>query len=435
MSQPKHIDIIIVGAGCFGVSTAFQLLQRGYENVTILDRSDTLPAPDAASNDINRIVRSSYADPFYTQLAREAIALWKDKEFWGDSYQESGVLVLGSSDQGDDEYANEAYKNDLALGADIELLNTAGEIAAVFPPSVRLTGFESRFGYLNRDGGWADAGKGLSRLIGRVRALGGKFVTGKVACDIIRCEDGSAGGILCSDGSKYEADLTIIATGSWTPSTFPQLDLGRMCLATGYSVFWFQFATIQLSEDEAKKYKACPVVLDFSTGFYIFPPNDKHVVKMAIHAAGYTHADQANGSISTPRTLLSHPNDGLCIPKDTIKDLRKYLKDLYPELAMMPFSGTRMCWYNDSPDGDWVIGRYPGDKSLILATAGSGHAYKFLPVVGRLVVDLLEDQLAPPLTAKFAVDRPIMSRDTSRIGQPIELDPLQLCSPQDLAHI
>jgi hypothetical protein len=32
--------------------------------------------------------------------------------------------------------------------------------------------------------------------------------------------------------------------------------------------------------------------------------------------------------------------------------------------------------YNDSPDGDWVIGRYPMDESLILATAGSGHAYK-----------------------------------------------------------
>lgn len=32
--------------------------------------------------------------------------------------------------------------------------------------------------------------------------------------------------------------------------------------------------------------------------------------------------------------------------------------------------------YNDSPDGNWVIGHYPSDESLIIATAGSGHAYK-----------------------------------------------------------
>ena len=32
--------------------------------------------------------------------------------------------------------------------------------------------------------------------------------------------------------------------------------------------------------------------------------------------------------------------------------------------------------YNDSPDGDWVIGKHPSDDLIILATAGSGHAYK-----------------------------------------------------------
>jgi len=54
MTLQKDDKIVIVGAGCFGVSTAYHLLERGCTNVTILDRSDVLPAPDAASNDINR---------------------------------------------------------------------------------------------------------------------------------------------------------------------------------------------------------------------------------------------------------------------------------------------------------------------------------------------------------------------------------------------
>lgn len=48
------MDIVIVGAGCFGLSTAYHLLLRGYKRVTVLDRSDQLPAPDAASRDLNK---------------------------------------------------------------------------------------------------------------------------------------------------------------------------------------------------------------------------------------------------------------------------------------------------------------------------------------------------------------------------------------------
>lgn len=50
----KSDKILIVGAGCFGISTAYHLLERGYINVTVIDRSDTLPAPDAASTDISK---------------------------------------------------------------------------------------------------------------------------------------------------------------------------------------------------------------------------------------------------------------------------------------------------------------------------------------------------------------------------------------------
>jgi len=86
---PQHSEgVIIVGAGCFGISTAYHLLQRGYTDVTVLDRSEKLPAPDAASTDINKIVRTSYSDIFYTRLARSAIQEWKKSDEWGDCYRE-----------------------------------------------------------------------------------------------------------------------------------------------------------------------------------------------------------------------------------------------------------------------------------------------------------------------------------------------------------
>lgn len=58
----NNVPVVIIGAGCFGISTAVHLLRRGYKNVTILDKSAILPAPDAASTDINKVafIQGSY---------------------------------------------------------------------------------------------------------------------------------------------------------------------------------------------------------------------------------------------------------------------------------------------------------------------------------------------------------------------------------------
>jgi len=59
-ATPSNPAVVIVGAGVFGLSTAYHLLERGYANVTVLDRAEHLPAVDAASTDINKGVSISY---------------------------------------------------------------------------------------------------------------------------------------------------------------------------------------------------------------------------------------------------------------------------------------------------------------------------------------------------------------------------------------
>lgn len=67
--QPsKHDSVIIVGAGAFGLSTALHLLQDGYTDVTVLERGDEIPSRYSAANDINKIIRAEYEDPFYRDL-------------------------------------------------------------------------------------------------------------------------------------------------------------------------------------------------------------------------------------------------------------------------------------------------------------------------------------------------------------------------------
>jgi sarcosine oxidase/L-pipecolate oxidase len=113
MAVARNERVLIVGAGCFGISTAYHLLQRGFADVTVIDRSEKLPASDAASTDLHKgeqrwhfspvlesyshnkslgpmskVVRTSYSDTFYAQLALDAIQEWKKTDEWGDTYRE-----------------------------------------------------------------------------------------------------------------------------------------------------------------------------------------------------------------------------------------------------------------------------------------------------------------------------------------------------------
>ncbi|EKM53419.1 uncharacterized protein PHACADRAFT_259793 [Phanerochaete carnosa HHB-10118-sp] len=443
--------VVIVGAGVFGLSTALHLLQRGY-SVTVLERASEVPAQDAAGYDLNKVVRSSYADPFYTEFAREAIDLWR-KEEWEGCYHECGVfmpLATGSL------YSKEAYENDVAAGARISEVRSFDDLKKVFPVDV-ATGFDSQSseaelsGFLNHEGGWAESGRALEILLERVRAAGAQVIAGKEVSEVLR--EGAASdsqaplhvtGVKCTDGSEYHAAVVIVAAGAWTPRLVQRLGVEfagpgtqkseyeptrhvGVGLATGQVV-----ATIQLTQEEADRYHSVPIVLDYGSGIYMFPPNADNVVKLGYHGNGYLH-QPSSSMASTPRTALTDGEDGLRIPKEMVKLFRGSLKRIYPELGKKPFSGTRLCWYNDSPDDDWVIGFHPITQGLLFATAGSGHAFKFLPNIGRLVADALEGKLLPELAARFSLERTMNAHTSSRMGLPIRpLKLEELCDQDDL---
>ncbi|KAL5504668.1 hypothetical protein ACEPAH_7331 [Sanghuangporus vaninii] len=437
--------IVIVGSGCFGVSTALHLLRRGYRDVTILERASDLPAVDAASTDINKIVRSSYNDEFYTLLAREALEAWKDHEVWGHNYYESGVLICGIEA---DLHGNRAFQNDHKHGAHIKRIATLIEsdetsrlapseankletvtLEEIFDPGVSVgSSISHTHGYFNEDGGWAHSKRAMERAMELVKELGGKIIPGKEVSSTIK-DQSRTRGVKCKDGSEFAADIVILAIGSWTASTFPELKLGRRALATGQAT-----VTVQLTPEEGERYRKVPVILDLGpSGFYCFPPNEDNLIKMGSHVGGVTNmvpivnaptVDVISSGISSPRTTLSHGVDGLKVPKSEARFIRECFRKVFPELGEKPFSSTRLCWYTDSPDSNWIIDVHPADPGLALVTAGSGHGFKFLPVIGRLVADRLEGKMDESTRRRFAVEREFDEHTTYRDGAVISaLDP------------
>ncbi|KAJ0282603.1 hypothetical protein CBS470a_007733 [Colletotrichum nupharicola] len=79
--------------------------------------------------------------------------------------------------------------------------------------------------------------------------------------------------------------------------------------------------------------------------------------------------------------------------------MKEVIAEAFPELVEFGFTDSRLCWYTDSIDNDYVIDYVPGySKSLFICTGGSGHAFKFLPILGRHVKNQLEgipDEFTP----------------------------------------
>lgn len=283
-----------------------------------------------------------------------------------------------------------------------------------------------------------------------VLKLGGQIGAGMEVDGLVLSKEASpetgkrvAKGVKLKDGTVLEADLVIICTGAWTPSLFPSPSLGisHLLQASGQSV-----AKIQLTKDEAERQSKFPVIFDLSTGFYTFPPNPEGIVKVAIHGLGYINPD-ANG-ISTPRTVLTPGAEDGFVPKEMAADLRAGLKTMFPELAKKDFFGcvscrallasktlvrrvsntlsslaccrTRLCWYTDSPSGEWLIDYQPDIEGLLFATGGCGHAFKVCTLFSSPGPGSCASSYRPVLLMPIARlpvsshDRPIRSLAPSR---------------------
>lgn len=396
-------SILIVGAGVFGLSTALSLARNPAlpksTTITVLDRSPqpgVFPSRDASSIDTSRIIRADYADPAYAALAAEAQEIWRRPDGCGGEgrYNECGLIITtddatrksSGGGRGGVDYARSSWENvralaagDPALSAKIEELPSPAAIRAAYGTG----GGNGAWGYINRRSGWADAEACMDWLHAQVRATGRvRFINGTAAslvCSTYNRRTPQVRGVKLTDGSELTADLTVLATGAWTPSL---VDLSRRAVATGQVV-----AYVDLTDEEQAALEGIPTLLNLSTGYFIITPANK-TLKVARHSYGYlnptpTSPSPAASVTSAPATHLTNPPTTHIPPADEAA-LRAAMCEMVPlpGLRDRPFRETKLCWYTDTVDGDFIIDYHPDYRSLFLATGGSGHGFKFLPVIG-----------------------------------------------------
>ncbi len=351
-------DLVVVGGGVFGLATALEAAGRGLD-VVVLDRG-RFPDPTAASVGPSRKLRSTYLEPGYSELVVEAMAAWERLERDTDTtiLLRLGNLVYSVHDEHPTLDAFQAASE--RAGGTIERLDAA-ELRARFPHfrRARAAIFEPAAGMLR-----ATVGTGAIRTMA-MRA----GVTILEDAPVARLDlDGPDPAAVLADGRRMRAPRMVVAAGAWTAGLVPELRPAITLKAQGLAYLHDLPASFDAG--------GFPPFSELETIFYGFPAWGDDPVKIGWHQYGEVTDDP-----DTPRDEAS---------PTFLAGVRRFLDEhLGLKLGPDAIEGAT-CLYDLTPTTDFVVDRLPGHPAVLVATGGSGHAFKFGPVLGRIAMDRLD---------------------------------------------
>ncbi|KAI0879981.1 FAD dependent oxidoreductase [Annulohypoxylon maeteangense] len=419
--------ILIVGSGVFGISTALWLARSGYGDVTVLDMQDTANTAydpscgvDSASADLNKIIRFSYGSEIeYQRLATEASKMWDE---WNREIEEASINELPErlrygdrklwwnagmlrmsceSDLGDFEIATlenmerEGIREFQFIADDDIDISRARERgwAHKLDPCRRQERFGTHKAVLDSTAGFVYAHKSCAWAQHLAKRAGVEMILdprrGKVI-DITTTNNQPV--VHTADGLQHTANIVVVAGGGWTPSLIPEVQ--GLLETTAGSV-----ANVTIPKDRPDLWKRFapeiqPVITWGSRQgkeVYSLPRDENGTFKIGWRKTKWTNfEDVREQRISVPRTAHVTDHKETRIPIDALNGIKEYISVNFPELVPLGITSTRLCWYTDSIDNSFVVDFVPGRPGVAVCSGGSGHGFKFLPILGREVVKILE---------------------------------------------
>ncbi len=382
MRMSRSTDVVVVGAGTFGVWTAWHLRRAGHA-VTLVDAFGTGHSR-ASSGGESRIIRMGYGDrALYSRWALESLPQWKQvlaEAGQPDLFRETGVLWLGRDD---DPHVDVTARTLHRLGVTTE---------SIAPEDLR-----SRFPALDFTGitrGVFEPGSGVLLARRAVSAVAEQAMRGGVdyrAASVEPPHRARRADVLnLADGSRLSAGAVVFAAGPWLPKLFPDL-LGPLLRTTRQEVFFFGTP----AGDGGFAPRALPAWIDFHAGAYGLPDIEGRGAKVGLTALGSAFDPDCGDRTPSAAALAA---------------TRRFVAGRLPALRDAPLLETRVCQYTNTPSGDLLIDRHPGHDNIWLAGGGSGHGFKLGPAVGAYVAS----QVSGTAPAEGLVGLPAKRPDQER---------------------
>jgi sarcosine oxidase len=362
MTKDYRTNIAVVGAGVFGAWSAYQLRRAGAD-VLLCDAYG--PANSrASSGGESRILRLGYGpDTIYTRMAQRSFVLWRELfEHLArpQLFQLTGVLWLAREH---DPYCEATLETFQKNKVKFERLGTK-DLSQGYP---QLEFGPVAWGMLEVDSGVLLARQAVQALVAAAQSIGVTYVQAAISPP----QNGtkSLEFIETTSGGRIFADKFVFACGPWLPKLFPEL-LAELIHITRQEVF---FLGVPAGDDRFGPDKM-PAWIDFNDLIYGIPNLESRGVKIAIDEHGPPF-DPDTGE----RIVLQH----------SVMRLRSYLARRVPALTDAPVVETRVCQYENTSNGDFLIDHHPAFDNTWLVGGGSGHGFKHGPAVGEHVASLI----------------------------------------------
>jgi sarcosine oxidase len=359
----KHYDIAVVGAGVFGAWTAWHLARRG-QRVLLVDAYGPANARASSAGE-SRIIRMGYGpDEIYTRWAQRSLTQWQ--EFFAatghaDLFHKTGVLWLAAKE---DERVEETTSTLTRCGARFERLDL--RTLEQRYPQIGLEGIGG--GLFEPESGVLMARRAVAAVVEDAVRAGVEYRTVSAATPR---GAGRIASIATLAGERIAAGEFVFACGAWLGKVFPDV-LGRRIFPSRQEVFFFGVPP----GDERFAPASLPTFLFQAELSYGMPDLESRGLKIALDRHGECVDPDTQSRVVSPAAT---------------EEIRRIVARRFPALGDAPIVETRVCQYENTSSGHFLIDRHPEMENVWFVGGGSGHGFKHGPAIGEYVTQRILD--------------------------------------------
>ena len=358
-------DVIVVGAGTFGIWTAYHLLMKGAK-VTLLDAYGPGNSR-ASSGGETRLIQTDTDNEIYVKSAIRSYEMWKKLE------EESGeqiVLTTGRLAMAkEEEYRMQAIKRQKQLstqGIDNTEVLSQDEIRYRWPQIFVDDLSVAMFNNGGPSGSTLMARRGIQEVAKLFEQKGGKLIIAK-ATPLVT--NGKIEGIDIGEANTLKAQNYVFACGPWLSKLFPDLLLPRLQVQRRDVIF-----VGTPPGDSRYSYPNLPEWSVYGSGYYGFPDIESRGLKVA------PYPDLNTFDPDNDERLISHYQ---------LKRAHDFVRKRFPAMADQPVIESRVCQVTNSIDGNFIVDQHPSSENAWIVGGGSGHGFKHGPATGAFSASLI----------------------------------------------
>jgi len=356
----RTADIVIIGGGINGCSTAYALAKRGVPRVVLLEKGHVASGPTGRSSGI---VRQHYTQEVLAAMARDSVKTWTHfaEEVGGDAgFEKCGVVFMGGERDADAIRATVAMQQRIGIDTRIIL---ADEIAAM-EPALQLDGITC--GAFEPGGGYADPALAANSYADAAKREGVTILK-KTTVTGLTIRSGRMEGVSTTDGD-ISAPVVINVAGPWG---------GQIAAMAGAHIpITVSRHPVVMLQRPPQWRAATPVWISLVDGWYFKPER---------HAAIMVGSVRDTDDVADPENHATTPSYG------EIEEFSAATMQRFPVMAEGAAQGGWAGLYDVTPDWQPVIDRMPGVEGFFSACGFSGHGFKISPAVGRAMAELVLD--------------------------------------------